>query len=83
MLVLLAVVTVRLAHQTRVLRERGSSLMTMLAWSRTIEFQGEWISFEEYLERRFNLETSHGMSPAAARKALAGHRPKDRQRPQL
>ncbi len=42
----------------------------MCAWSRTIEYQGEWISFEAYLKQRFNIDTSHGMSPAESEKLL-------------
>ncbi|MBA2432159.1 MAG: hypothetical protein H0V56_08595 [Chthoniobacterales bacterium] len=29
-----------------------------------VEYEGEWLSFENYLKRRFNISTSHGMSPA-------------------
>jgi CHASE3 domain sensor protein len=43
---------------------RMESLVTICAWSRTIEYQGEWMSFEEYLKLRFDLETTHGISPA-------------------
>ena len=39
-------------------------VINMCAHSRTIEFEGEWISFEDYLRRRFNIQTSHGISPA-------------------
>ena len=39
-------------------------IVNMCATSRTIEYGGEWLSFEEYLKRRFNIETSHGMSPS-------------------
>lgn len=39
-------------------------VVNMCAYSRTIEYEGEWISFEEYLRRRFGVATSHGMSPA-------------------
>ena len=46
------------------------TLVTICAWSRTVEYQGEWLSFEEYILRRFNLNTSHGISPAEAEKAL-------------
>ncbi|MFT3868319.1 MAG: CHASE3 domain-containing protein [Nibricoccus sp.] len=35
----------------------------MCAWSRTIEFEGKWMTFESYLYKRFGLQTSHGMSP--------------------
>ena len=38
-------------------------IVTMCAHSRTIEYKGEWLSFENYLERRFGMSTSHGMSP--------------------
>jgi CHASE3 domain sensor protein len=46
------------------------SLITMCAWSHTVEYEGEWLSFEQYLLRRFNLNTSHGISPAEAEKAF-------------
>ena len=39
-------------------------VVNMCAYSRTIEYDGEWISFEEYLQRRFQMTTSHSMSPA-------------------
>ncbi len=39
-------------------------MVNMCASSRTIEYQGEWLSFEEYLRRRFNIATAHGLSPA-------------------
>ena len=42
----------------------------MCAWSRTIEYQGEWISFEEYLKRHFGIDTSHSISPDVAQKLL-------------
>lgn len=45
-------------------------LVKMCAWSRTIEFQGTWMSFEEYLQRRFGLAVTHGISPAEAEKSM-------------
>ncbi len=50
--------------------ERLQNLVTVCAWSRTVEYQGEWLSFEEYLRRRFNLNTSHGISPEEVKKAF-------------
>jgi CHASE3 domain sensor protein len=47
-------------------------LARMCAWSRTIEYQGEWLSFEEYLSRRYNTDITHGISPAEAAKMRAG-----------
>ena len=58
------------AKQTRALRETVAGLVTMCAWSKTVEYQGEWLSFEEYLKRRFNVDTSHGISPAEAEKVF-------------
>jgi CHASE3 domain sensor protein len=43
---------------------RVEPVVQMCAASRTIEYQGEWLSFEEYLERRFKISTRHGVSPA-------------------
>ncbi len=41
------------------------------AWSRTIEYEGEWLSFEQYLERKFKIRTSHGISPREAAKLMS------------
>lgn len=39
--------------------------VTLCAWTRTVRYEGEWISVEAYLERRYGVITSHGISPAA------------------
>jgi hypothetical protein len=75
-LVFLAFLVARNARQTKALQEQVAGLVTICAWSRTIEYHGEWISFEEYLKRHFNLDTSHGLSPAAAEKAFGNLKPK-------
>lgn len=49
---------------------KAQSMVTICAWSRTVEYEGEWLSFEEYLSRRFGLDASHGISPAEAEKAF-------------
>jgi CHASE3 domain sensor protein len=49
---------------------KAQALVTICAWSRTVEHEGKWVSFEEYLRRRFSLDTSHGISPEEARKAF-------------
>lgn len=51
-------------------------LVTVCAWSRTVEYEGEWLSFEQYLRRRFHLDTSHGLSPAEAERAFGPARNK-------
>jgi len=54
-------------------------LVKICAWSRTVEYGGEWLSFEQYLQRRFNVDTSHGISPVEAERVsrLLHTRPSD------
>jgi methyl-accepting chemotaxis protein len=40
-----------------------AALVTMCAWSKAIEFEGEWMSVEEYMNRRFGIMITHGISP--------------------
>ena len=67
-LAFLAYLVGRIARQTRDLKAQVEGMVTMCAWSRTIEFEGEWLSFEQYLNRRFRLGTTHGICPAEALK---------------
>ncbi len=76
-LALIAYLVSRTARQTRELQQRVDSLVTICAWSRTVEYEGEWISFEEYLLRRFHINTSHGISPEEAKKVFAGLKEND------
>lgn len=50
---------------------RLEPVVTMCANSRTIEYNGEWLSFEEYLRRRFNISTEQGISPAEFERLIA------------
>ncbi len=43
-------------------------LIKVCAWSKTVEYEGEWVSYDEYLRRRFNVSVSHGISPDAMEK---------------
>jgi CHASE3 domain sensor protein len=45
--------------------EHYRNLVTLCAWTRSVEYDGEWISFEEYLRRKFDLSATHGISPEA------------------
>jgi hypothetical protein len=69
-LLVIAYFVSRTARQTRELQQQVDTLVKMCAWTRTVEYQGEWISFEEYLQRRFGIETTHGMSPAETQRQL-------------
>ena len=69
-LIFIAFLVSRTARLTKSLEERINTLVKVCAWSRTVEYEGEWISFEQYLQRRFNVNTSHGISPAEAEKVF-------------
>jgi CHASE3 domain sensor protein len=45
--------------------EHYRNLVTLCAWTRSVEYEGEWISFEEYLRRKFDVSSTHGISPDA------------------
>jgi hypothetical protein len=44
---------------------RLHEIVRMCAWTRRLEWGGEWLSVESYLERRFGIEVSHGISAEA------------------
>ena len=44
---------------------KPEQIVRMCAWTRHLELDGEWLSIEDYLQRRFNLQVTHGISPAA------------------
>lgn len=71
-LLLVAYLIARTARQTRLLEERVSGFVKICAWSRTVEYEGQWISFEQYLKRRYNIDVTHSISPAEAQKLLDG-----------
>jgi CHASE3 domain sensor protein len=52
--------------------EHYRNLVTLCAWTRSVEYEGEWISFEEYLRRKFNLSATHSISPDALSQIQVG-----------
>lgn len=46
------------------------SMITICAWSKLIEYEGEWLSVEQYLSRRLSARVTHGISRAEAEKVL-------------
>ena len=46
---------------------RQQLMVTVCTESRTIRHGDEWITFDEYLRRRFEVDISHDLSPAAAK----------------
>jgi CHASE3 domain sensor protein len=49
---------------------RMHSFVTVCAWSKTIQHEGEWITFEDYMNRRFGLRITHGINPAEAERLM-------------
>jgi GAF domain-containing protein len=45
-------------------------LVRMCAWTKRLELDGEWVGIETYLERRFGLSVTHGMSEEALAEQL-------------
>lgn len=41
-------------------------LITVSAWSRKIQVDGEWVSFEEFLTKRLGMVVTHGIDPETA-----------------
>lgn len=48
--------------------EKLRQIVTVCAWTGQVKHEGEWIRLDEYLERRFGLSISHGLSDEAAEK---------------
>jgi CHASE3 domain sensor protein len=49
---------------------RLHSFVTVCAWSKTIQHEGEWVTFEEYLARRFGVRVTHGINPTEAQRMM-------------
>lgn len=50
--------------------EKLRQIVTVCAWTGQVKHEGEWMRMEEYLERRFGLSVTHGLSKAAAEKMI-------------
>ena len=53
------------SRMNQAVSETDVERVTLCAWTRTVRYEGAWISVETYLEQRYGVVTSHGMSPAA------------------
>jgi CHASE3 domain sensor protein len=50
---------------------RFDRLVTICAWSRTIKLEDRWVTFEEYLRDRFNIQVTHGISEKEYERIMA------------
>ena len=46
------------------------TMITVCAWTKRVKYRGKWVSFEDYLHSRFNLEFTHSISEDAAKKLM-------------
>ncbi len=51
--------------------EQMQELIKICSWTKLIEYEGEWVTIENYLSRRFNAYISHGMSDVEAKRMMA------------
>jgi hypothetical protein len=45
-------------------------LVTVCAWTNKVLDDGQWVRFEEYLDRRLGVKVTHGISEEALREQL-------------
>ena len=48
--------------------EKLQQVVTICAWTGQVKLEGQWVRLDEYLQRRFGLSVSHGLSREAAEK---------------
>jgi len=48
--------------------DKLQQVVTICAWTGQVKYEGRWVRLDEYLERRFGLSVSHGLSREAADK---------------
>ncbi len=51
--------------------EKLQRVVTICAWTGLVNYEGQWIRMDEYLQRRFSLSVSHGLSKEASAKIIA------------
>jgi CHASE3 domain sensor protein len=51
--------------------EKLQQVVIICAWTGQVKYEGQWIRLDEYLQRRFGLSVSHGLSKEAAEKMIA------------
>jgi hypothetical protein len=51
--------------------EKLQRVVTICAWTGLVYYEGQWIRMDEYLQRRFGLSVTHGLSKEASAKIIA------------
>ena len=49
---------------------RAKQFLVISAYSKKVNYKGEWITIEEYLQRELGVEVSHGMTPDESREVM-------------
>ena len=73
MLLVLAVWFLLIGSTRRVLRRMRylEGFMRLCAWCRHIDYKGNWISMEDFLQQGFDTPTTHGICPTCLAKHQA------------
>jgi CHASE3 domain sensor protein len=50
--------------------DRMQEMIKICAWSKLIEYEGEWLTIEQYLTKRHHAYITHGLAPNEAEKML-------------
>ena len=45
--------------------------LRVCSWCRKLKLNGDWVPLEEFFERKFELDTSHGICPACSEQVKA------------
>jgi len=53
------------------LQKLQTNFVTVCAWTKRVLDEGKWVKFEEFLEKRLHISTSHGISEDAASEELS------------
>jgi hypothetical protein len=53
------------------LQKLQTNFVTVCAWTKRVLDEGKWVKFEEFLENRLHITTSHGISEDAASEELS------------
>ncbi len=60
----------KLNNQHSEIEQLNDELITVCSWTKKIKDKGQWISFEDFLEKHFNIKFTHGISEEAYSKFM-------------
>jgi K+-sensing histidine kinase KdpD len=55
----------KLEESTQEIRKLQSELQVVCAWTKRIKLEGKWVTLDEFLTSKLNVQVTHGISPEA------------------